>query len=111
LAQYILAKAGEVKLIDVSAFKPKVEGADALFPYKAKRKKISPRDLADIAHNLAVMQQSGLDILDSLATAIASSTSANAASLLYDVRQNVVGGSSLSSAFEVYKNHLPDVFL
>jgi len=111
LAQYILAKAGEVKLIDVSAFKPKVEGADALFPYKAKRKRISPRDLADIAHNLAVMQQSGLDILDSLATAIASSTSANAASLLYDVRQNVVGGSSLSAAFEVYKDQLPDVFL
>jgi len=37
LAQYILAKAGEVKLIDVSAFKPTVDGADALFPYKAKR--------------------------------------------------------------------------
>jgi len=111
LAQYILAKAGEVKLIDVSAFKPKVEGADALFPYKAKRKRISPRDLADIAHNLAVMQQSGLDILDSLATAIASSTSANAASLLYDVRQSVIGGSSLSAAFEEYKNQLPDVFL
>jgi len=111
LAQYILAKAGEVKLIDVSAFKPKVEGADALFPYKAKRKRISPRDLADIAHNLAVMQQSGLDILDSLATAIASSTSANAASLLYDVRQSVIGGSSLSAAFEAYKDQLPDVFL
>jgi len=111
LAQYILAKAGEVKLIDISGFRPHVEGADALFPYKAKRKRISPRDLADIAHNLAVMQRSGLDILDSLATAISSSSSATAASLLYDVRQNVIAGSSLSAAFEEYKDQLPDVFL
>jgi len=111
LAQYILAKAGDVKLIDISSFRPHVEGADALFPYKAKRKRISPKDLSDIAHNLAVMQRSGLDILDSLATAISSSSSANAASLLYDVRQNVIAGSSLSAAFEEYKDQLPDVFL
>ena len=111
MAQYILAKAGDVKLIDISSFRPHVEGADALFPYKAKRKRISPKDLSDIAHNLAVMQRSGLDILDSLATAISSSSSANAASLLYDVRQNVIAGSSLSAAFEEYKDQLPDVFL
>ena len=111
MAQYILAKAGDVKLIDISSFRPHVEGADALFPYKAKRKRISPKDLSDIAHNLSVMQRSGLDILDSLATAIASSSSANAASLLYDVRQNVIAGSSLSAAFEEYKEQLPDVFL
>jgi len=110
LARYILVKQNDVKLIEASGFRPQVEGADALFPYKEKRK-ISSKVLADISHNLAVMLQSGLDILDALATAIASSTNAGEASLLYDVRQDIIAGSSLSDAFSNYSDEVHSVFL
>lgn len=110
MARYILVKQNDVKLIEASGFRPQVEGADALFPYKEKRK-ISSKVLADISHNLAVMLQSGLDILDALATAIASSTNAGEASLLYDVRQDIIAGSSLSDAFSNYSDEVHSVFL
>lgn len=111
MAQYIIVKDNNVYLQEFSSFRgPRADQYDAVFPYQ-KNKKVKPNDLADIAHNIAVMQESGLDILDSLTTAIASCSSPQAASLLFDVRQSMIGGASISSAFEEQSKWLPPMFL
>lgn len=108
---YIIVKGDSVQLLSVSGiFPPRVANADAVFLYKAK-KNIKPTDLADMAHDIAVMQESGLDMLDSINTAIASSHSNDVASLLYDVRRNMLAGASITDAFEEQKKWLPQMFL
>jgi type IV pilus assembly protein PilC len=81
----------------------------SVVPYKKVNKKLTPLDLALVASDLEVMLTSGLSLTEAL-EGIISSKSGYIANIFYDVRNDILTGSTFSSAL-AKKPEIPKLFV
>lgn len=77
--------------------------------YKTATVKVKDTDLAGVLRDLAVMAEAGVPFVEALDAAITSATKNNVRNALMIVREQVVGGKSLSAALRASEGMFPEI--
>lgn len=102
MKKYVVVTAQDIKLIETDKNPKKEKIYEAVFPYITKRKKLEDSEIEIIANELAIMIESGLPLLEAITVTTASVKKASTASFLYDLKQDVLSGDSLSESISRY---------
>ncbi len=81
----------------------------AIFGGAAKGKKITPKDIAIFARQLAVMMSSGVPLVQSFEIMGKGADNPNLRTLIFTIKGDIEGGTTMAEAFKVHPKYFDDL--
>lgn len=96
-------------LLRKQGIKPGKVGKDRSSLFSAKNKAVKPADIAYFIRQLATMMKAGVPLLQAMDIVANGSEKEKLKAMIYEIRNDVNGGSDLSQAFERHPEYFDDL--